>query len=245
MIRSLILPALAAAALAQEPKPNFEVASIRVAVRDESHRFSVDRSRLLTHNVTLRELVAHAFDLAPEQVFGGPDWAGQESYDIRAKIPEDLSQKQQREQFPAMLRNLLFERFHLTSHQETRQVSGYTLVVSKGGSKLEAAKSDQTDTGMHSSRSELTATNANMETIVKFLAGRLEAPVVDKTDLKGGFNFKLRWSSDALAAKPEAAADAPPSLSTAVQEQLGLKLDSGKVLVPAILIDSAQRPNAN
>ena len=234
-----------ATVLAQTPKPEFDVASIRLAENDDSHRFSVDNNRLLTHNITLKILVARAFDLAPEQVFGGPDWTAQQGFDIRAKIPEGLPEKERHGMFSSMLQSLLTDRFHATFHREVRQVSGYTLSVNKGGSKLEVAKPDQKDNSMNSSRFQLTAANVDIEDIAKFLGSRLEAPVVDKTDLKGKFNFKLRWSPDALAIKGDLPADAPPALPTALQEQLGLKLDSGKVSVPVVVIDTAQKPNAN
>ncbi len=242
--RSLVLLALAGAAFAQTPKPEFEVASIRVAVKDNSSGIGVHNERFETHNVTLKVLVARAFEVSTEEVFGGPDWADQDSYDIQAKMPVDLSDSQKKEQRPLMLQALLADRFHLVMHRETRQVSGYTLTVGKSGPKLETANAEA-GTNMDSSRSQLKAQNADMDGLTKFLADRLEAPVANKTGLTGGFNFKLRWSPDALAAKADAAADAPPILPTAVQEQLGLKLDSGKISVAVIVIDSAAKPNAN
>ena len=245
MMRFLVPLALSAVAFAQTPKLEFEVASIRNAVKDNSSGVSVNDERFETHNVTLRVLVALAFEVATEEVFGGPDWATQDSYDIRAKMPDGLSDSQRREQRPLMLRALLTERFHLVTHREPRQVSGYTLTVNKGGSKMESAKPEDQNTNMDSSRSQLKAKNATMDGLAKFLAGRLEAPVSNKTGLTGGFNFTLKWSPDALAAKADAAADAPPILPTAVQEQLGLKLDSGKIPVSAVVIDSAAKPNAN
>ncbi len=242
-MRFLALIALALTAFAQTPQ--FEVTSIRIAEDDNSVQFNNDHTRLLTHNVTLKFLVARAFDIPSEQIFGGPDWAAHQGYDIRAKMPDGLTDGQIREFLPPMLQHLLAERFQLVTHRETRQVSGFFLLVGKNGAKLEPAKPGEPNSNLNISGAQVTGQNFDMEGLARFLAGRLEAPVADKTGLKGGFNFKLRWSPDTVATRTDTATDAPPALPTAVQDQLGLKLESGKVAVSAVVIDSGHKPNAN
>ena len=112
---------------------------------------------------------------------------------------------------------------------------------------MERAKPDQKDSDIHSNNSHLRAENVTTENFTRALSRNRDVGelVVDKTGLTGGFNFELDWSPERPDSKPDASPDDRPSIFTAVQEQLGLKLESGKVPIPAIVIDRAAKPEAD
>jgi uncharacterized protein (TIGR03435 family) len=140
-----------------------------------------------------------------------------------------------------MLQALLADRFQLAVHRETRQVSGYVLVVAKTGSKMTPAKPGQDGSNTSSNGTYLKATNVTMEALARSLSGIREISklVVDRTDLNGRFDFTMEW------APVQAESDEHPGIFTAIQEQLGLKLESAKVPVEAVVIDRAEKPSEN
>jgi uncharacterized protein (TIGR03435 family) len=232
--------------LAQPPdlgkKPKFEVASIRPAKEDGDHDLDTDKGFFRTHNLTLKRLIASAWEVDTSQILGGPNWIDSDSYDITARIPAELAQ-QTREKVPQMIQSLLADRFQLMIHREPRQVSGYALVVAKKGPKMERAKADQKGSSSNAGDSYLKAKNVTMEGFARRLSrnrdiGKL---VVDKTGLTGGFNFELEWMPERLESSP----DDRMSIFTALQEQLGLKLESAKVTTMAVVVDHAEKPDDN
>jgi uncharacterized protein (TIGR03435 family) len=236
-------------AMAQPPdagkKVEFEVASIRPAQQDNRQDSDIDQGRFKAHNLTLKRLIANAYDIDMSLVLGGPNWVDSDSYDINAKIPEDVQQR--RQTVPLMTQNLLAERFRLAIHREQREISGYALAVAPKGVKMKPSGAGGQSSEMHTNNTHLTARNVTMEAFAKYLsrvhdAGRL---VVDKTGLSGGFDFELNWMPEQRETKPEGALDDRPSLFTALQEQLGLKLESAKVPVSAIVIERAEKPAAD
>jgi uncharacterized protein (TIGR03435 family) len=238
--------ALAALLSAQTPVPGkkaeFEVASIRPAKEDGDHDLDTDKGFFRTHNLTLKRLIATAWEVDTSQILGGPNWIDSDSYDITARIPAEFAQ-QTREKVPEMIQSLLAERFQLMIHREPRQVSGYALVVAKKGPKMERAKADQKGPTSNSSDSYLKAENVTMEAFARRLSRNRDIgkAVVDKTGLIGGFNFELEWMPERL----ESSSDDRTSILTALQEQLGLKLESAKVTTLAIVVDRAEKPEGN
>jgi len=158
-----------------------------------------------------------------------------------------------------MMQAMLAERFGLTVHHDPKVVSGYALVVAKNGPKLE--KSTATDprpsTNLGRSRSSglrsLTATYAKMSNLANLLSGLLNRPVEDRTALDGVYDFKMEWQTDptidpGLQGKgdiPLAADQSGPTIFTALQQTLGLRLESARQSVDAIVIDHAEKPTAN
>jgi uncharacterized protein (TIGR03435 family) len=148
-----------------------------------------------------------------------------------------------------MILPLLTERFQLKTHMEIRSGSVYELVVAKGGPKLKLSE-DQTNHSNGSSniynagsKSNLTAKNLPIAMLAKVISSQLHRPVVDKTALAGNYDLTLQWTPDDA---PESAdANAPPSIYTAVQEQLGLKLVPAKGPVDTLVVDQAAMPSAN
>jgi bla regulator protein blaR1 len=181
------------------------------------------------------------------RILGGPDWINSDQYEIQAKIEDSLfaamqkmTPAQQREQVDLMEQALLRDRFGLKVHFETREMPGFALVVAKGGPKLTAAKDGEVSRlTLGGNEMTATATTIDQWSHAPFLGGRT---VVDQTGLKGTYDFTLTWSDQPVGA--EGGADVP-SLFTAVQEQLGLKLVATKVPVEVIVIDHIEKPSEN
>jgi uncharacterized protein (TIGR03435 family) len=205
--------------------------------------------------LTARLLIAFAYNVPfgfeRVRVVGGPDWLGSDDYEIQAKIDDSLyaamqtmNPAQQREQVNLMEQSLLADRFKLKVHFETREMPGFALVIAKSGPKLRPAKEGEFSR-LSMRQNEMTATAISMDQLVHspFLGGRV---VVDQTGLTGTYDFTLTWSEQSVVsgAGQENGTDAP-SLFTAVQEQLGLKLAPAKVPVEVIIVDSIERPSMN
>jgi bla regulator protein BlaR1 len=205
--------------------------------------------------LSARLLIAFAYNVPfgfeRIRVVGGPDWLGSDDYEIQAKIEDSMyaamqkmNSAQQREQVKLMEQSLLADRFKLKVHFETREMPGFALVIAKSGPKLRPAK-DGESSRLSVRQNEMTATAISIDQWIHspFIGGRV---VVDQTGLTGTYDFTLTWSEQSVAsgAGQENGADAP-SLFTAVQEQLGLKLVPTKVPVQVIIVDSIERPSAN
>jgi uncharacterized protein (TIGR03435 family) len=231
---------------APDKKPEFEVAAIKPAVDDGNHNSNSNKGQYTTHNLTLKRLIANAYDIDASLILGGPTWLDADSFDIIAKFPEEFAQHTQ-ETFRLMIQNLLADRFKLVIHREPREVSGYWLSVAKGGAKMQAEKAEIKGSSTSSNGMHLTAKNVTMEALSKELSrnrdiGKL---VADKTGLSGAYNFELNWAPEQLGPKADTTPDERPSIFTALQEQLGLKLDSAKVPVQAVVVDRAEKPEGN
>ena len=196
-------------------------------------------------NVTLKHLLVNAYGVREGLLFGLPGWADSVRFDVTAKVSDPdktVLQRLSHEQWQAMLAAVLVNRFHLEAHIEVKTLPVYELVVAKGGSKLTAAKGDETRLTMMSRESdrEVTAVGVTLEHFAQspFLpvSGH---PVVDQTGLKGRYDCTLRWS-------PEGGGDSQePALFTAIQEQLGLRLVPAKAPVEVIVIDHVEKPSGN
>ncbi len=231
-----------------EQSLRFEVASIRVhsSASDGRGGPPISGSRFtLTGN--LNQLIIYAYDLkGGYQLSGGPSWATHprtdgDYYDISAKAEgeEALAQSRARQ----LLRTLLADRFQLQLHREMREMPVYALVVGKAGPKLKESAPDA-PTRMTASVSVATVTSiftrSQMDSLVRVLSGAADRPVLDQTGLTGYYDYKVEFARDPVAAESSA-----PSLFTAVQEQLGLKLEPEKRSIQVLVIDHADRPSEN
>jgi uncharacterized protein (TIGR03435 family) len=226
--------------------PAFEVAAIRVAKDDGSHDNDSDNGIVRIHNYTLKRLISRAWEIDMSQIYGGPNWIDSESYDINAKIPAEFAREYNK--VPQMMQNLLTERFGLRIHREPRQTAGYDLVLTKKGSRMESARPDQKgSSSMDSHNSSLKAQNETMEAFARYLSRNRDVGkiVADKTGLTGGFNFELDWTPERIESSPDPSTDDHPSIFTAMQDRLGLKLEPARVDVLAVVIDRAEKPDAN
>jgi uncharacterized protein (TIGR03435 family) len=227
----------------------FEVASIKPADPDARGSSSnSDRRLVRIKNWTLKRLVQRAFNVQDYQVTGGPNWTDSYRFNIDAKIDEsepELHGKEGQARVGAMLESLLVDRFEFQCHRETKTLPVYNLVAAKNGMKLSAVK----DTGSHSLNSNngrLTAKCIDMPDLAIYLSGEMERPVLDATGISGVFDFKLEWSREESVVKTaDRNEPAGPSIFTALQEQLGLRLESGKSPVEIIVVDHAEKPTEN
>jgi uncharacterized protein (TIGR03435 family) len=226
----------------QAQQPAFDVASVKLTShgRDAqgwSHS-SIDvpsPGRLLATNASMEECIRWAYDVKDYQIIG-PSWLNTDeaSYDIEAKASPGTSKEEMRK----MLQTLLAERFQLALHREQRTLSVYELVPGKGNPKLAPAVND----GHSSTRSiggHVTAHNISMNEWAYQLSRYMKQPVFNKTGLDGKFDFKLDYQTDHSD-------EGLPTLFSALQEQLGLKLESTKAPVDVLVIEHAERvPSGN
>jgi uncharacterized protein (TIGR03435 family) len=271
--RKILLAAAGAAAViapvaigilhAQESNLVFEVASIKASSPDaQGGVFHFQPAGgLSTSNGTVQQLIAFAYDIQAFQISGAPSWITSARYDILAKPahpdgPTDmqhLSDEQIRvmqDHLRTRVRALLADRFHLVLHRDTKEFPVYLLVTAKGGSKLRETQSDQ-NPNVRAMRGRMEATAASVEILRRSLSVVLGRTVLDRTGLNGRYDFKMEWTPDAApsaAGEPNAAIPADPegpSIFSALQEQLGLKLEGGKGPVEIIVIDRLERPTEN
>jgi len=249
---------LAAAAIGLASAQAFEVASIKPS-EPGGHGVQIQIApggRLVAKNVNVKFLIQQAYGVRDFQITGGPGWIGSERYDIVAK-PEGEGDVTP-DQLKPMIQALLAERFKLTLHRETKELPVYALVVAKNGPKLQEVEGGPTKTKgaqMRMGRGLLNAQAVSMTMLATSLSNQLGRSVIDKTGLTGNYDVKLEWTPDegqSFGPKeggPEGAPPPPsasgPSIFTAVQEQLGLKLEPQKGPVEILIIDRIEKATEN
>jgi uncharacterized protein (TIGR03435 family) len=202
-------------------------------------------------------LINRAYKVEDFQVVGAPGWANSEHYDIDARADAATAQDINGQ----LLQVLLEERFKLAIHRETKEFPVYLLTVAKNGLKLTEGQcltlepNSRPQPGqrqaafcgyMGMGNNNLRATGIRMEHLVGALTNILRRTVIDKTGFSGNFDVAIRWREETTTATPAARpTDAAPSIFTALEEQLGLKLESSKSPVEVLVIDSVQRPSEN
>ena len=249
------------------PTLTFDVATIRLSPPPDAHfHVSVSSpphsSRFEATNLPIKALlqIAYGFD-AP--VVDAPDWVTQTFYDIQARSDEaadaklaKLTDNEVRLEKRNAIRVLLAERLDLKTHLETRNSSIYNLVIVKGGIKMQTVPAPPppangeaspppppANVQAHGSQHglEFVGSNASMRAISGALSSMVEAPVVDKTGLIGTYNYTLQFGRPWSEHDPESW----PSIFTAVQEQLGLKLEAVHESVPNLVVDHITKPTEN
>jgi len=246
------------ASRAQDPRPSFEVASVKE--NKSGARGGYDRStpgRYTARNSPLRNIINSAYEIELRaNLNGGPGWMDSVRFDIEAKIPGDdnaLSDKAlsdaDRHQIHLMLQSLLAERFKLAVHHENKEMAVYFLVVAKGGPKLRDLKAHGSikppNPDMHPFGGI-----GSLKGLVIFLSDLSGRPVIDKTGLTGSYDYHMELPLEDF---PRTTADGPvqpnASVGAAVfavmEQQLGLKLASGKEQVDVLVIDHVERPSEN
>jgi len=254
---------IALAAQADAPRPSFEVATIKrnVTLDGGGGGGLMPGGRFRMANVDVQLLIRVAFrngpQLFPSQIVGAPAWISSERYDIAATLPPELAGKPLPELFrvqPRLVQSLLEDRFKLKAHRETREMPIYALVRARRdgmlGPQLRRSEIDcgteRTRCGIQDGPARFTAGSVPISTLVAMLAPALERVVIDRTDLDGRFDVTLDFAPE-RAPLPAATDVAPPasdkpSIFTALQEQLGLRLESGRGPVDVVVIDRIERP---
>ena len=240
----------------------FEVVSIKPNKSGGEHSStSLGDGRFTARNTTLQTLMQYnAFGIPAAQITGQPGWLSTERFDIDAKLDDAVAEQMRKLGREAetlwmrqMVQQLLADRFKLAFHRETQEFAVYALVVAKNGSKIERAKDADGGPSVSWGNGKLTAKSVTMEKLAQTLSIALSREVsrmvVDKTGLEGKYDLALEWSPDnrsaAMTDTSNESAPPGPSIFTAVQEQLGLKLESAKAPVETVLIDHVEQPSEN
>lgn len=251
------LLACAIAAQAQEAAPpvHFEVVSIKQTPSDDQHHsLNFERGRVLTRNLTLRDLVKYAYDLKSDsQVVGAPEWTKTVGFSLDATEDPALddwlmkmSLNERQKNMRAMFREVLAERFHLSVVQKQVELPVYALVVAKGGPRVTPAPKDAErrfrgwQTHGPGDAEGASATMALTATVLSQLPEADGRVVIDKTEMPDEYDFHLKW-------KPvnDVSATEGPSLFTALEEQMGLRLESQKAMVDAVVVEKVEKPTEN
>jgi uncharacterized protein (TIGR03435 family) len=235
------------AAYCQPPaQPAFEVAAIKPSKIEPGHSsWNTHPGNLVMRNQTLKACLKIAYRVRDYQFSGGPPWLDSDRFDIEAKARGPAND----DELLAMLRTLLAERFQLALHHESKIGPAYALVVAKKGLKIRpvgGGSGSRTNSG----RGRIDGQHMSMAKLAETLSHMLDRPVLDMTGNHEYFDLKLEWTPDSatLMAKPEAepaAAASGPSLFTALQEQLGLRLEARKAPIDILVIDRAEKPSEN
>ena len=231
----------------------FDVASIHINnTETDGHHHIINNpaeSHFRTVNIALRDLIQFAYGLPDSQILGGPTWLDSIMFDIDAKSEplvdaqlHALPTEQSRHQKQLMVQALLADSFQLKAHQETRQLPVYALVVTKDGPKFKPSKINGTTVDTGRTRMHIAGSDDTISILARELAQVLGRVVLNQTGLSGRYDLSLRWTLDDVA---PSSPDAPSGIFTAIQEQLGLKLESKKGPVPVLVIDSVEKPSPN
>jgi uncharacterized protein (TIGR03435 family) len=240
--------------MAADASPTFEVATIKPSKPDAQGKgFRVSGRRFSTLNTTVSDLITFAYGIHARQITGGPAWLGTEKYDLAAQ-PDGEGQPNDK-QWKTMIQKLLADRFQLTFHRDKKELSVYAITVGKTGPKLTKSEGDPNGLPALFFRGlgVLPARNATIADFAGVMqAAVLDRPVVDHTGLAGRYDFTLTWTPDefqfgGLGMKPPSSSESAtaPDLFTAMQQQLGLKLESTKAAAEILVIDRVEKPSEN
>jgi uncharacterized protein (TIGR03435 family) len=228
--------------------PSYEVATIKPSNPEGgSAGFHMRGRRLFIENKTLRQIFIFAYGVHPKQLAGEPAWFASDRYDIDGVL--DTDGEPSLKQLQHIVQKLLAERFALKFHRETRELLVYALTVAQSGSKITKSKDDPNALGdeeddTRAGQATMTVTNMSMTDFTLIMQFWVDRPVVDQTGLAGKWDFKWTWTVDESRV-PADATNPPPGIFTAIQEQLGLKLDAVKAPAEVLVVDRVERPSPN
>jgi uncharacterized protein (TIGR03435 family) len=238
----LILSTVGGPITAQTPanasSPEFEVASVRQVKAGTGYTTisPPGTAGFSARNVSMKLLLELAYGVDDNQISTKLTWLDSEYYDVVAKSGRETALSP--EELRSMLQRLLAERFEVAVHREAKDVDGYALVVAKGGPKLKVSR-DPPSTG-YILPDGIQSSSMSMRTLAGTLAHPLGKPVSDKTSIPGNFEVIFSFA-------PESATDsALPSIFTALEDQLGLRLERQKVSIELLVVDHVNKvPSEN
>jgi uncharacterized protein (TIGR03435 family) len=257
MLLCLVFGVLTVSALGQVPTPatsdsstpvlRFQVATIKSSAPEESRTIQIRGNRFATTDTSVIDLLKYAYGIHEQEIAGGPKWLKTQKFDLVGD-PETQTRPSS-DEFKKMVQDLLTDRFHLTAHHETRDLSVFEIVAAKSGPKL--SKSSRPPDGIPSvsySPGQLSVANATLADLATFLQRFVaDRPVFDRTGIIGRYDLSLRWTPDELQAggsrQGEANDSSLPGLYTAFQEQLGLKLQETKLPAQVFVVDHVDMPS--
>ena len=239
--------------MAASADPSFEVATIKPSKPDQPGKaITLQGTNLVTINTTAVDLIEFCYNVQVKQILNAPSWLETDKFDIVAK--PDTPGAPNVNQMKIMIQKLLADRLQMKFHRDKKELSDYVLSVAKSGPKMQQGDPNALPGLFFRQLGVLTVQNATMEDFAGLMQSAvLDRPIVDQTGLQGRWNFLLKWTPDesqfsGMGVKvppPSDAADAPPALFTAIQEQIGLKLEAGKVPAPVLVIDHVEKPSEN
>jgi bla regulator protein BlaR1 len=230
--------------------PPYDVVTVKLnKTGDGSSGMGIHGDTLTATNVPLSMVIEFAYDLKADMVTGLSGPVNSAHFDIQAKVlpADDGTQRKLNDtQMEAMLIELLADRFHLKAHLESRILPVYELVVARGGSRMKLSQEERTGTNWNQSDTNnnkvLTAKSASMDDLAQALSDEVHRQVINKTALTGSTDITLKWADDIAAEQGGANVI---SIFTAVQDQLGLKLQPSKGPVDTLVIDHIEMPTEN
>jgi uncharacterized protein (TIGR03435 family) len=250
-------------------RPEFAVTSVRPNHTGCCTSGGVGKGGGGGKNVTLKELMAFTYRLQQFQISGGPRWINSDRFDIEGKAEDPNASF---DQVRLMLQSLFEDRFKLKVHRETKESPAYALVVGKGGPRIQLSRDQSPENvdgpappgagpnhgAIRIGVGNLVGNAVTLSWFASMLSPRLDRLIIDKTNLAGRFDIRLQWAPSAaedLFGVPAEIIDmngvtvrpdpSGPSIFSAIQEQLGLKLESAKAPVELLVIDHVEQPSAN
>jgi uncharacterized protein (TIGR03435 family) len=246
-----------------EKTPVFDVISVKPSKGDGRLRLRFTKDGFVATDLDLHDLIGESYLVDDNQILSEPAWAKKQGFDVEAKVvgtDVEALGKMSFDERRAMFKQVLTERFKLAIHHETRELPVYALTIARGGAKLKQGTTSP-DGPAISKRGPgmikvgpglVSAVGTTIPYFVGVLSGELGRTVVDRTGLTGVYDISLTWAGDAgqggglgTAGAASGSDASGPSLFTAIQEQLGLKLESVKAAVDVIVIDHVERPTEN
>jgi uncharacterized protein (TIGR03435 family) len=243
-------------AMAADAKPKLDVVTVKPSDPTRPGKlFTIRGTHAMTINTNLNDLITFAYGLHAKQIVDGPAWFDTDKFDIDG-VP-DVPGRPSSAQLKMLIQDVLTQRFNLKFHHEQRDLSVYVLTVAKGGPKMTVTADlpSASRNFLYRGLGDLTVTNSTMKDFCDGMQGSaMDKPVVDHTGLTERYDFMLKWTPDDSQfaqfgpRPPQKESDdpnAPPSLYTALQEQLGLKLEATKAMTDVFVIDHVEKPSAN
>ena len=263
-VSAIILPATVAVVLAQTPAgPTFEVVSVKPHTSDDQRDMMTVQpgGRFTVRNEPLRLLIRTAYQLQDDQVVGGPSWLTSDRFDIDAKAADDRAFLSQ---LAPMLQALLADRFKLMVHHDTKELPVFAAVLARSdgrlGPQLRPTECPDLESDIKQLRpcvnmsfgvGRLTARGAPLKPFLEYLAPSVSRVIIDRTGLTGRYDANLEWTPAQPASPssgiPNTTPTDPnrPTIFTAIQEQLGLKLEPARAPVDVLVIDHVEHPTEN
>ena len=230
--------------------PPYDVVSVKINHSGEqSWNINTHDDRLIIHNVPLKSILEFTYDIHQDLIFGVTGPVSDANFDIEAKVvppngaaPPKLTDRQ----LTAMIIPLLADRFHLKAHLQTKTLPVYDLVVAHGGLKIKLSQDQRTGGGwnLNGQNSEvvLSGKSDTMADLASAIADPVGRKVIDKTGLTGTADITLKWTDDVAA---EQGGPNVVSIFTALEDQLGLRLQPSKGPVDTLVIDHVEMPTEN
>ena len=236
-----------AEAMVADAGPDWEVTTVKPSDPNETKDYMYMQGRhLVVHNEPVENMLRLAYSVQNSQIVGAPEWVKTERWDVGG-VP-NVDGQMNAQQLQGMLQKVLEGRFGLRLHREQREMPVFALTVAKGGPKLMTKSADDSNGGpkrkvdVGSGQIGNEFANTSMPDLALMLLLQVDRPIVDQTGLQGRYDFRLQWTMDEAQAR---APDAPPGIFTAIQEQIGLKLEPVKAKADVLVIDKVERPGAN